>query len=212
LHGLIEPFYGRLLEASAVSGRGQIYEDQPIYLPMKWGLRVKRTDPTTDRILESEITGRSEDIFNHPPVTSPKVASSEGLIVGKAKLRRPVLVLAEPGFELAGNHVRQSEGFLCAPIYGADQFDESIRKRVRAYEFANLFYMPASSSPPFDEGFLRFDHLQTIRRDVLKRRRDLILSDDALAALEEWLFHYLTGRLPQDSLVAAYRQDELSKL
>ena len=54
--------------------------------------------------------------------------------------------------------------------------------------------------------------MQAIRRSDLRRRRTARLSDDALAAMDEWLFHYLTGRLPADSLVAEYRAEELAKL
>ena len=132
MHGLIDPFYEGLADDAPDIARGQIFQDQPVYLPMRWGLRIKRTDPRTDRILETELTGRTEDIFNHPPVTGPKLGASEGLIVGKAKLRRPVLVLAEPGVELV-NHdqVRAAEGYLCAPIYGAEQYEEAL---VDAFE------------------------------------------------------------------------------
>jgi hypothetical protein len=102
--------------------------------------------------------------------------------------------------------------YLCAPIYGGNQFSENIRKRVRAYEFPNLFYLPESKAPIFEEGFVRLDEIQAIRRDHLRRRRPTRLSPDAMAAVEEWLYYYLTGRIQKDSLILLYRQDELARL
>ena len=38
------------------------------------------------------------------------------------------------------------------------------------------------------------------------------LTPDALLALQDWLYHYLTGRLSADSLIADYRTEELTIL
>lgn len=98
------------------------------------------------------------------------------------------------------------------PHYGGDQFSEETRRRVRAYEYPSLFYLPESKKPLFQEGLVRFDHIQAIRRSDLRRRRPARLTEDAIAAMEEWLFRYLTGRLPADSLVADYRKEALDQL
>jgi len=215
MHGVIEPFYlpsktGRPDDIE----RGEIYEDQPIYLPSRHGLRITKVDPVDDRVVDFEVTGRTEDIFNHPPITKPKLPSGEALIVGQAKWQRPVIVLASEGFDVfAGpGAARGADSFLCAPVYGGDQFSAEIRSRVRAYEYPNLFYLPESGVPLFREGLVRFDHMQAIRRSDLRRRKPARLSEDALDAMEEWLFHFLTGRLPGDSLLAEYRSEELRKL
>lgn len=87
-----------------------------------------------------------------------------------------------------------------------------MRRRVRAYEYPSLFYLPESKKPPFQEGLVRFDHIQAIRRSDLRRRRPVRLTEEAIAAMEEWLFRYLTGRLPADSLIAEYRKEALAEL
>lgn len=215
MHGLIEPFYeAARIGPQEVVARGDIYEDQPMYLPARHGLRLKKIDPTTEEILDLEIVGRTDDIFIHPPLKRFNLRDGEAFILATAKLHRPVVVLAAEGMDLlAGPDVaRAARSLLCAPIYGGDQFSESMRKRVRAYEFPNLFYVPESKLPIFQEGFVRLDEIQAIRRDHLRRRRHARLSSDAMAALEEWLYYYLTGRIQTDSLIMLYRQEELAKL
>lgn len=59
---------------------------------------------------------------------------------------------------------------------------------------------------------VRFDHIQAIRRDQLRRHAPAQVTADALLALEDWFYHYLTGRLSADSLIGEYRADELAKL
>jgi hypothetical protein len=216
VHGLIEPFYDEAPKGQPNKiQRGQIYDDQPVYMLARHGIRITRVDPMDDRNVEYEITGRTEDIFSHAPLVGPPpLADGEAFIVGKAKLRRPVIVLAGEGFELfAGPNVaKPSDTFVCAPVFGGDQYEEEMRKRVRAYEYPNLFYLPESKVPLFREGMVRFDHLQAIRRDHLRNRARAQLSADALLALEDWLYHYLTGRLSSDSLISLYRTDALARL
>lgn len=216
MHGIIEPFYEAAPQGQpGVIQRGEIYEDQPVYVPARHGLRITKVDPMDDRNVDFEITGRTEDIFNHPPITGPPaLPNGEAFIVSKGKLRRPVIVLAGQGFDLlAGPQVaRPSDTFLCAPVYGGDQFSEEIRQRIRAYEYANMFYLPQSSVPRLDEGLVRFDHVQAIYRQHLRRRKSARLTEEALLAMEDWLYHYLTGRLPTDTLIAEYRSEELARL
>ncbi len=59
---------------------------------------------------------------------------------------------------------------------------------------------------------VRFDHIQALRRDHLRNRARAQLTTDALLALQDWLYHYLTGRLSADSLIGEYRSEELAKL
>jgi hypothetical protein len=213
MDGLIDPFYERAPSGSGGPlARGEIWDDQPIYLPARWALRVTQVDPLDDTILNYELGGRSWDAFSHPPITRPQLPNREALVVGKAKWGRPVIVLADQGTELLpGPGTRPIGTVMCAPVYGSDQLPPELVKRVRAYEFPNLFYLPQTASP-VDEGFARFDHIQGIRQSELRRRRSARLSTDALSALEEWLIHYLTGRLARDSLIDAYRREELAKL
>lgn len=210
MHGLID-FYERAATGQPnVIQRGEIYEDQPIYLPAAFGIRIRKTNPVTNAIEDIELThNRREIIFDHPPIMNPKLPNGEALVVGKAKWARPVVVLASEGIDLlpGPDKARPSNTFLCAPIYGADQFTQEKRGSVRAYEYPNLFYLPESKVPIFEEGFVRLDHVQAIHKLALRRRKPVRLTEEALIALEEWLFHYLTGRLPADSLIADYQRE-----
>jgi hypothetical protein len=96
------------------------------------------------------------------------------------------------------------------PVYGSDQYEEGVVRRMRMYDFKNLFYLPASGSPAFDEGYARLDHAQPVRRDLLRGHRGLKLTDDALAALHEWLIAFSTGKIEQDSLILQYREEQIA--
>jgi hypothetical protein len=56
VHGLIDPFYEAAPQGLPNNiQRGQIYEDQPVYMPARWGLRITRVDPMDDRNVSYEI-------------------------------------------------------------------------------------------------------------------------------------------------------------
>jgi hypothetical protein len=216
MHGIIDPFY----QPAPIGhpddiDRGEMYEDQPVYMPARWGLRLSNFDPTEVRDPDLEVSGRTEDIFrNHPPLKRYNLRHNEAFVVGKAKWARPVLILARPGFDVFARPdiASASESFLCAPILGSDQYSEKLRQRIRAYEFPNLFYLPESKNPFFREGFLALDQMQAIHKNHLRNRKKIKLSDDALAALDEWLIFYVTGRLDRESLIRLYREEGLQKL
>lgn len=129
-------------------------------------------------------------------------------IVAKAKWTRPVIVVsAAAGAELTPNSgANLTKTYLCAPIYGCDQFPKDLVERVRAYEFPNLFYLPECKKPRIDEGFIRLDHLQAIDKTKLQNRRSC-LTEEAMTFFDEWLGHYTTGVLPDGSLVDLYRSE-----
>jgi hypothetical protein len=72
--GWIDPFYEAVEPALEP---GHIWCDEPIYLPPRHGLKVERVNPKDDRELELTVCGRTADIFDHPPVHSLKLESSE---------------------------------------------------------------------------------------------------------------------------------------
>ena len=214
MHGIVEYYVWSGVTDPDEIGRGDIFEDQPAYVPAEWGIRLTNVDPAGTGEPDFELCGRSEDIFHHPPLRRiGGLAPGEGLVVAKAKWRRPVVVLAPGGSALLAGpgRARPTGTYLCAPIYGADQFSGEVRRRLRAYAYPNLFYLPESESPPFDEGFVRFDHLQAIRASHLRNRRPAALTAPAMDLLGEWLVHYLTGRLREDSPLAAYRSALLDR-
>jgi hypothetical protein len=216
VHGLIDYYSVAHPDAGPDDiGRGDIFESQPAYVPADFGLRLTNVGESGEDEPGFELCGRTQDIFQHPPTRRfGGLAYGEALVVAKAKWARPVVVLAQGGKSLlAGPDKARATGtHLCAPIYGADQFSANIRRRLRAYEFPNLFYLPASEWPHFGEGFVRFDHVQAIRQSHLRNRSDAALSHEATAALDDWLVHYLTGRLDPGSMLAAYRDEQRALL
>jgi hypothetical protein len=215
VHGLIEPFYDRVGRDEQAVEPGHIYADQPIYLPPRHGVVISRLDPRDDRELGFKIGARTTQIFQHAPIKSLGLKSSEGFVAAKTKRDRPLIVLGglraqEP---LAGSGRAQLlDAAICVPIYGADQFEEGFRRRVRAYEFENLFYLPAHASPRFDEGFVRLDHAQPVVHNQFAQHRGIRLSAAALEALLEWYVHFITGEISADSLIPEYRSEELARL
>jgi hypothetical protein len=205
VHGLIEPFY----ESSPASVEpGQIWCDQPVYLPARHGLKITRVNPNDDSNLDYAVGGRTAEIFDHPPVHSLTMESSEGAVIAKTKRDRPVVVLGGTSASefSPGSKPRHAEIVMVAPIYGADQYDDQIRKRMRIYDFANIFYLPADSSLSFDEGFARLDHVQPVSERHLSKHRGLKLTIEALAVLHEWLTTFLTTSKPADSMIEEYRR------
>lgn len=89
LHGWIEPFY---VPPDPTVEPGQIWSDEPIYLPPRHGLKVQRVNPQDDRDLDLEVRGRTADIFDHPLVHSLTLGYGEAAVVAKAKRDRPVLL------------------------------------------------------------------------------------------------------------------------
>ena len=216
MHGLIDYFVATNPDADPNDiASGHIFEDQPAYMPAEFGIRLLNLDPNGAGDPDFELCGRTQDIFEHPPTRRfGGLAYGEALVVSKAKWARPVVVLAAGGSALlAGpNKARATGTYLCAPVYGADQFSADLRRRLAAYAFPNLFYLPASEWPPFGEGFIRFDHIQAIRASHLRNRRDTALTGEAMTVLNDWLAYYLTGRLEPGSALAAYRQEQLGRL
>lgn len=205
MHGLIEPFY----ESSTASVEpGQIWSDQPVYLPARHGLKITRVNPDDDRNLDYAVGGRTAEIFDHPPVHSLTMESSEGAVIAKTKRDRPVIVLGGTSASefSPGSKPRHAEIVMVVPVYGADQYDDQIRKRMSIYDFANVFYLPAESALGFDEGFARLDHVQPVCERHLTKHRGLRLTAEALAIFNEWLMTFLTSAKPADSVIEEYRR------
>jgi hypothetical protein len=162
MDGLIDPFYESCEPALEP---GHIWCDQPIYLPARHGLKITRVDPLDDSKLDYNVCGRTEEIFDHPPVASLKMESTEGAVVAKTKRDRPVIVIGGThASELLGREDRttHAEIAMVVPVYKSEQYSEAMRRRMQIYDIANVFYLPAASSLAFKEGFARLDHLQAV--------------------------------------------------
>lgn len=207
MYDWIDPFFE---PAEPAIEPGHIWSDQPIYLPPRHGLKIDRVDPEDDRYLDLTVCGRTADTFDHPPIHSLKLESTEAAVVAKTKRNRPVIVLGgTTATELKPASTKHAGTVMVVPIYGADQYDEHSRKRMAYYEFTNAFYLPAWERPHFDEGFARLDHTQPVAQAHLAEHRGLKLSGDALDALIDWFVAFSTNRQLEDSLILEYRREKL---
>jgi hypothetical protein len=103
------------------------------------------------RHCDFELAGRTEDTFNHPPVSSLKLESTEAAVLARTKWERPVVIVGGSGASDVtpkGNPTHH-DILWTVPIYGSDQYSEEVVRRIRMYDFQNLFYL--SDSPAFDE-------------------------------------------------------------
>jgi hypothetical protein len=208
VYGWIEPFYEK---TGAAIEPGHIWCDQPIYLPPRHALKIERVSPHDDRDLDFRVGGRTADTFDHPPVRSLRLESSEAAVVAKAKKDRPVVILGgTSATDLRPQSSNVADVVMVVPVYGADQYDEHTRRRISYYEFTNVFYLPAHGAPPFDDGFARLDQVQPVPQSHLSRHRGLKLSSDALDALIEWFVYCTTDRIPDDSVILDYRREMLA--
>lgn len=208
MDGYIEPFYEA---AQREHEPGHIWTDQPLYLPPRHGLKISRVDPKDDRHLDYEIVGRIDDLFNHAPVHSMRLESSEAPVVGVAKRDRPVIILGGT----AASDIAQRDGkpthhdiVWAVPVYRTEHYDEDIRRRIQRYDFRNFFFLPEDKNRGFKEGFARLDHAQPIMRGMLRSHRGMKLSSDALDALREWYVYFTTDQVDPESLIFDYRKSQ----
>jgi len=208
MHGWIEPFYVASQEAIAP---GEIWcGDRPIHLPPRHGLKITRVDPEDDRKLRFAIGGRTSDTFDHPPVHSLQLDSTEAIVVAKARRDRPAIILGgrrAGSVQASGDDATPTRTAMVVPVYGADELSEQLRRRIARYDFTNLFYLPAYPKLRFEEGFARLDQAQPVDVELLGAHRGLRLASDALDALVEWYVAYATDRAPADSIIADYRRE-----
>ena len=213
MHGWIEPFLER---AEAAIEPGHIWSALPIALPPRHALKIGRVDPKDDAKLDFKVTARGDGAFGHPPIHSLQLASDEAILLARATRNTPVVVLggtaaATPSAgELGDDGPRDGRHAMVVPLHAADRYDEQTRRGAARYEFANAFYVPACGRPRFAESIARLDHVQPLPQAELTEHRGIRLSDDALDALVEWFVAFTTNRLPGDSLIAAYRREQLA--
>ena len=130
-------------------------------------------------------------------------------VAGKAGAAAVGEVAAAAAAGEVGAGVAAGEGTaVVVPLHPAVRYDEDIRRRIARYEFANAFYLPASTRPRFEECVARLDHVQPVLCADLTEHRGLKLSADALDALVEWFVAYTTNRIPSDSLILDYRREQ----
>lgn len=208
MHGWIEPFYAA---SQASIAPGEIWcGDQPIELPPRGALKIARVDPEDDSGFKLAIGERTAGTFDHPPLHSLQLASTEAIVVAKARRGRQMIVLGGRGaatVQAGSDEPRRTGTAMVVPLYAAGELSERQRRRIARYEFTNLFYLPACPRPRFDEAFARLDQAQPVDVEQLGEHRGLRLAPDALDALVEWYVAYATERAPADSMIADYRRE-----
>jgi hypothetical protein len=209
VHGWIEPFFERAQPALAP---GHVWSGEPIALPPSHGLKIGKIDPKDDSKLGFEVVGRGDDSFAHPPIHSLGLSSEEALVLARATRGRAVVVLGGTTTSqlLGGDGESDASPVVVVPLHQAERYDETTRRRVANYEFANAFYLPVSERPRFEESVARLDHVQPVPRADLTAHRGVKLSADALDALVEWFVAYTTNRLLDGSLILEYRRQQLA--
>ena len=211
MHGWIEPFLER---ADAAIEPGHIWSAQPIALPPRHALKIGRVNPKDDAKLDFKLVERGDGAYGHPPIHSLGLSSDEALLLARATRDTPVVVLgaaATAAAQLGDDGPLAGEHAMVVPLHAADRYDEQTRRGAARYEFANAFYVPASQRPRFAESIARLDHVQPVPRAELTGHHGIRLSADALDALVEWFVACTTNRLPGDSLILAYRREQLAE-
>ena len=75
-----------------------------------------------------------------------------------------------------------------------------------------LFYLPAGGNRRIRESFVRLDRIQAVRKELL-RQITVMLKEDALGLLRDWLRVYLGEDLRTvNDLLFDYRQEAIRQL
>ena len=155
--------------------------------------------------------------FDNPgaPDHTLRIRSDERAIVIAAK-KRPVILISKLAATWTDSGRRQDDSFLIAPVYSfsgdetKQTYSPAFIERVKAYEYWQLFYLPAYTPARIREGFVRLDRIHAVHKDLLEHH-PLMLSDDAQDLLLSWLRVYLGENIEDvNDLLADYRQEAIA--
>jgi len=162
-------------------------------------LRLDYFDPTKPR--NSNFTLESTDFRQSvnegdSPLRHLGLSQDEVLIANPFK-KRPAIILSDHLRRL-DDAVQHNPGYMVVPCYSLHDesgnykqwLNRDIILRAKAYQYPNIFYLPASSELDFPESFARMDRVQFVRIEHLEHR-PVILTSDAIGLLREWFYHYL---------------------
>ena len=152
------------------------------------------------------------------PVAAMPLRSGEVWAAYRAK-RRPCLIIGSGGPRvdqvLTRGMARHSTAptVLAAPYYGATRdgsrggYNPQFVERIRHCEYPQFLWdqLPVAGS---EESILRLDHLQPMgaHHDAYQLS-EYKLSDDALEVVDELFQLLIWGQIPEDSLIAMYREE-----
>ena len=132
------------------------------------------------------------------------------LIIGSAPLR------VDPALTTGMARHSTAPTLLAAPYYGATRdgrrggYNPAFVERIRHCDYPQFLWdhLPISGA---EESILRLDHLQPIgNHHNAYRLSEYKLSDDALEVVDELFRLLIWGEIPEDSLIAMYREEILS--
>lgn len=152
------------------------------------------------------------------PVAALPLYPGEVFFVSRAKMR-PCLVIGSECPVVDKNLVRgmpkrsTAPTVLVAPYYGADKdgsrggYNAAFVERVRHCEYPQFVWDMLPVHGP-KESILRLDHIQPVGGHYNAfELTDFRLCDDALGIIDEILMWVMRGGVPEDSLIALYRQE-----
>lgn len=134
--------------------------------------------------------------------------------------RRPCLVIGSSNPTVDKNLTKGKPNhataptILMAPYYGADEngqragYSEPFRERVRHCEYPQFVWdcLPIPTGPT--ESILRLDHIQPIGTNYNSYKLSSYkLSEEALDIIDEQINWLLYSGVPEDSLIAMYREE-----
>ena len=155
------------------------------------------------------------------PVAAMPLHSGEVWAAYRAK-KRPCLVIhsdspsVNPSFTRGMANRSTAPTVLVAPYYGATQdgnrggYKPDFVERIRHCEYPQFFWDQLPISGP-EESILRLDHLQPIGNHYKAYQlSEHKLSEDALEVVNELFRLLIWGEIPENSLIAMYREEILS--
>ena len=155
------------------------------------------------------------------PVAAMPLHSGEVWSAYRAKTR-PCLIAGsapprvDPALTTGMARYSTAPTLLAAPYYGATRdgrrggYNPAFVERIRHCDYPQFLWdqLPISGA---EESILRLDHLQPIgNHHNAYRLSEYKLSDDALEVVDELFRLLIWGEIPEDSLIAMYREEILS--
>ena len=145
------------------------------------------------------------------------IRSDERALVVGAK-RRPVILLSKAAASWSDGRRRHDDCYLVVPVYSFSRdetrgsYSAAFIDRVKGYMYWQLFYLPTGDNGRIREGFARLDRIQVVHRELL-RQMPVMLSEDALELLRDWVRVYLGEDLKAvNDLLFEYRQEAIKQL
>ena len=157
--------------------------------------------------------------FDHPGDISHTLgirSDERALVVGTK--RRPVILLSKAASTWSDGRRRSDECYLVAPVYSFSgdetraSYSTEFIDRVKGYMYWQLFYLPPGSNGRVRDGFVRLDRIQAVHRELM-RQMPVMLSEDVLGLLRDWVRVYLGEDLKEvNDMLFDYRQEAIRQL